>query len=264
MKQHIWTAFLLLTLCSCANYKDVPYLQNSREFQSDASAGLYDMVIRPQDELNIFVFATDKKLAAQFNQRERTGLKAGQKIGQENNQGGFYYYLVDVNGDIEFPLVGKIRLSGLTIEQANATVRERLAPYFNDDAGLIVNTVMRNYYVSVLGEVKTPNTFTVSRPKVTVLEALAMAGDMTIYGRRDRVKLLREMDNGEYEIPELDLRDANTLNSPYYYMQQRDVLYVEPNEVRGQSARLGRTRELWLRGTRITISMGSLLYRVLD
>ena len=90
-----------------------------------------------------------------------------------------------------------------------------------------------------------------------------MAGDMTIYGKRDNVKLLREMDNGEYEIPELDLRDANILDSPYYYMQQRDVLYVEPNLAMAQNASIGTTRRLWVRGIQITLHLGSLLYRVL-
>ena len=263
MKHLILAVLLLLTLCSCANYKDVPYLQNSREFRSDTSAGLYEMIIRPQDELNIFVFATDKQLAAQLNKRERTGLKPGQKLGQENNQGGFYHYLVDVNGDIEFPLVGKIHLCGLTIEQASAAVREKLLPYFNDDAGLVVNTVMMNYYVSVMGEVKHPNTFEVTRNKMTILEALAKAGDMTIYGKRDNVKLLREQLDGTYEVHELDMRNANILNSPYYYLQQRDIVYVEPNEAMVQNAQVGTTTRLWLRGASITISLGSLLYRVL-
>ena len=115
-----------------------------------------------------------------------------------------------------------------------------------------------------MGEVKRPNTFTITRNKCTILEALAMAGDMTIYGKRDNVKLLRELPNGEYEIHELDLRDANLLNTPFYYLQQRDILYVEPNEVMAQNAKLGRTRQLWVRGIQITLHLGSLLYRVLN
>jgi len=96
------------------------------------------------------------------------------------------------------------------------------------------------------------------------LEALAMAGDMTIYGNRDNVKLLRELPNGEYEIHELDLRDANLLDSPYYYMQQRDVLYVEPNEVMAEELKVGRTTRLWFRGASIVLAVGSLLYRMLQ
>ena len=111
---------------------------------------------------------------------------------------------------------------------------------------------------------KKPNTYTVSRPKITILEALAQAGDMTIYGKRDNVKLLRELPDGTYEIHELDLRDANILNSPYYYLQQRDIVYVEPNEAMAQNAKVGTTTRLWVRGASITISLGSLLYRVLQ
>ena len=108
------------------------------------------------------------------------------------------------------------------------------------------------------------DTFEVTRNRMTVLEALSMAGDMTIYGKRENVKLLREMPNGEFEIHELDLRDANILNSPYYYLQQRDILYVEPNEAMAQNSKIGRTRQLWVRGASITVALGSLLYRVLN
>ena len=91
-----------------------------------------------------------------------------------------------------------------------------------------------------------------------------MAGDMTIYGKRDNVKLLREKEDGEYEIHELDLRDANLLNSPYYYLHQRDIIYVEPNAAMVQNASIGQTRQLWIRGASVTIALGSLLYRVLE
>ena len=128
----------------------------------------------------------------------------------------------------------------------------------------MVNTYIDNYEVTVMGEVKTPQTFTTTRNKMTVLEALAKAGDMTIYGKRDCVKILREKADGEYEIHELDMRDANVLNSPYYYLQQRDIVYVEPNKVMVEESRIGKTTQLWLRGTSITLSLGSLLYRILE
>ena len=92
-----------------------------------------------------------------------------------------------------------------------------MKPFFKDDNSYMVNTYMLNYYVSVLGEVKNPDSFTVTRNKITILEALAQAGDMTIYGKRDNVKLLRELPDGTYEVHEFDLRDANILNSPYYF-----------------------------------------------
>ena len=154
-------------------------------------------------------------------------------------------------------------MEGLTIEQANAQIKEKIAKYFQEDADYLVKVMIRNYDITVMGEVQNPNTFEISRNKVTVLEALAMAGDMTIYGKRDNVKILRELSDGTYEAHELDLRDANILNSPYYYLQQRDIVYVEPNEVTAQNAKIGRTTQLWVRGASISISLGSLLYMVL-
>lgn len=259
--------FLLPLLTSCANYKEVPYFQNSAQFDGSQHPYLYDMTIKPKDKLSIFVFSSDKESVVMFNMTDPTplGTYSSQKGGiqMQYSIGQIHLYLVDNNGDIDFPVVGKIHISGQTIEQANATIKSKIAPYIKEGVDYLVNTNIENFEISVMGEVKRPNTFTISRNKCTVLEALAMAGDMTIYGKRDNVKLLREMDNGEYEVHELDLRDANILNSPYYYMQQRDVLYVEPNVAMAQNAEIGRTRQLWIRGASITISLGSLLYRVL-
>ena len=97
-----------------------------------------------------------------------------------------------------------------------------------------------------------------------VFPALAKAGDMTIYGKRDNLKILRELPDGTYQVHELDMRDANILNSPYYYLQQRDIVYVEPNEAMAQNSKIGQTTQLWVRGVSITVSLGSLLYRVLQ
>lgn len=254
----------ILALCSCSHYKDIPYFQNAASVDLSQSAYQYDLIIQPQDQLNIFVSSSDKEYAATFNLRERPGLRPGQMIGSDNNQSGFYRYLVDVDGNIDFPVAGKIHVAGLTIEQVNAAVKEALQPYFKDDKSFMVNTYMMNYSVSVLGEVKSPGTFDVTRNKMTVLEALAKAGDMTVYGKRDNLKILRELPDGTYEVHELDMRDANILNSPYYYLQQRDIVYVEPNEVMTQNSKIGQTTQLWVRGVSITVSLGSLLYRVLQ
>lgn len=254
----------LLGVSSCANYKNVPYFQNAAEFDGSQGAMLYDMTIKPQDQLNIFIFSENTELAAPYNIRERVGIRAGQKIGSDANQSGFYKYLVDVDGYIEFPEVGKIHVAGQTIEQINATVKKALQPFFKEDKSLMVNTYLLNYYVSVLGEVKSPGSFTVERNKMTLLEALAKAGDMTIYGKRDNVKVLRERPDGTYEVHEFDMRDANILNSPYYYLEQRDIVYVEPNLAMIQNSKVGTTTRLWVRGASITISLGSLLYRVLQ
>lgn len=274
MKQYTFSRFLLLLLGtllfgSCKTIKDIPYFQNASEYDGQGKAYLYDMTILPKDELVIFVSSSNPESVIQFNAIDPRHLEEmDRQLGgirlPQSSSGHFHRYLVENNGTIDFPVVGRIHVGGLTIPQANAAILEKIAPYIKDKSDCIVNTLIVNYEISVLGEVNRPNTFTITRNKCTVLEALAMAGDMTVYGKRDNVKILREMPNGEYEIHELDLRDANILDSPYYYLKQRDILYVEPNEVMAQNASIGRTRQLWVRGIAITVSLGSLLYRVLD
>ena len=253
-----------LVISSCSHYKDIPYFQNAAEYDGTGKEFLYDMTIKPKDLLTVFVYSgTDEAAVAQFNMRDLSVIN--QRDRRVTSSGGrpVHRYLVDNEGNIDFPILGKVHLEGLTITQANEHIHKLIVPYMQSEANFVVNTNIENYEVTVMGEVKRPNTFTITRNKCTVLEALALAGDMTVYGKRDNVKLLREKADGEYEIHELDLRDANLLNSPYYYMQQRDVLYVEPNEVMAQNTKIGRTRQLWVRGAQITVSLGSLLYRVL-
>ena len=262
--------FLLLVVTiiaySCSSYKDIPYFQNSDTFDGTGKEFLYDMKIKPKDQLSIFVFCpNDQEAASQFRvSNPRTINLREFPIRITPNQSRPRYYLVENDGCINYPMVGKINLLGMTIEQAQKCISEKIAPYFQKDAEYIVKVSIGNYQVSVMGEVKNPNTFSVTRPNITILEALAMAGDMTIYGKRDNVKILRELADGTYEVHELDMRDANILNSPYYYLEQRDIVYVEPNEAMAQNSKIGRTTQLWVRGAAITISLGSLLYRVLQ
>jgi polysaccharide export outer membrane protein len=270
-----WMVLLLLVMLlgSCStktNVTDVPYFQNSREYKSVMPGeGLTEeqmtgtLIIRPKDQINVFVHSKDENAIANLNLRERRAMTPG-KSAYENVQSGFYNYLVDNDGNITYPMIGKVHVLGLTVEEAAKVIREGLTTYFHDDPSLTINVRIANFYVSVLGEVRAPKTFDVTRPRITVLEALAKAGDLTVYGKRDNVKVLRLMDNGEYGVHELDLRDANILNSPYYYLQQRDIVYVEPNEVQAVNTKVGQTTRLWVRGAAITISLGSLLYRVLQ
>ena len=261
IKQILKYILFILVLSSCANYKSVPYFQNSASF-SGTPGTLYDMTIKPKDKLSIYVFSgTDQESIAMFNMTEYNELN----ITTRNIVGGqrLHSYLVDNNGNIDFPVLGTVHVGDLTIEQANEHIREQILPYLNEGTDCLVNIVIDNFEISVMGEVQKPNTFIVSRPKINVLEALAMAGDMTEYGKRENVKILREQSDGTFAIHELDMRDANILNSPYYYLQQRDIVYVEPNPVMAQNAVIGETTQLWVRGASITVSLGSLLYMVL-
>ena len=255
-------AFCAFCVTGCKTIREIPYFQNSDDYQAAAPDHLYDMTIKPKDELFIFVNSSNQEAAAMFNVSEPTPIDMQRPIARGRHTR--HFYKVENDGTIEFPIIGSVNVVGLTLEQTNELIKGKIAPYFTEDANYSVHSYINNYDISVLGEVKRPNTFTVQSNKVNVLEALAMAGDLTIYGTRTNVKLLRELPNGEYEIHQLDLTDANIVKSPYYYMHQRDILYVEPNSVQAQNASIGRTRQLWIRGIHITLHLGSLLYRVLN
>ena len=266
MKQSFLIFCVITTFCgllsSCKTVREIPYLQNSAEYRNDDNIHLYDMTIKPKDELFVFVQSSNAEAAAVFNSYE--GVPYDTRNPRIYGGGTFHTYKVENDGSIKFPLVGDIHVVGFTIDQASDYIKGKIANYFTEDVDYSVHTYIKNYDITVMGEVKRPNTFNIASNKVNVLEALAMAGDMTIYGLRTNVKLLRELPNGEYEIHQLDLTDANLLNSPYYYMHQRDILYVEPNNVQAQNAKVSQTTRLWVRGAAIVISLGSLLYRVLE
>ena len=164
-------------------------------------------------------------------------------------------------GCIDFPVLGTLKVGGLTKNEAEDMIREKLKPYLKETP--IVTVRMSNYKISVLGEVARPGTFTVSNEKVNVLEALAMAGDLTIWGMRDNVKLVREDAAGKREIIELDLTNAEIITSPYYYLQQNDILYISPNKTKAKNSDIGSSTSLWFSATSILVSVASLLYNIL-
>ena len=170
-------------------------------------------------------------------------------------------YLVSNDGTIDFPVLGQLQVGGLTKSEAENMVREKLKPYLKETP--IVTVRMANYKISVLGEVARPGTFTVSNEKVNVLEALAMAGDLTIWGMRDNVKLVREDAQGKREIAQLDLTKSDIITSPYYYLQQNDILYVTPNKVKAKNSDIGSSTSLWFSATSILVSVASLLFNIL-
>ena len=127
----------------------------------------------------------------------------------------------------------------------------------------MVTVRLSNYKISVLGEVNSPGTYTVPSEKISVYGALALAKDMTVWGRRDNVKLIREDATGKKTIHELDLNDANLIQSPYFYLQQNDVLYVTPNKTKAKNSDIGQSTSYWVSGTSIVISIASLLSNLL-
>lgn len=251
---------VLLTV-SCSSSKNVAYFQNSDSVSFDKSQELYDAKIMPKDVLSITVSTTDDVAAAPFNLTIPTPYTLGQR--NSYSQAMLQSYIVDNDGNIDFPLVGSLHLAGLTKNAAEQLIRDKIKPYLTEAENPIVTVRMINYKISVLGEVARPGMFTVANEKISILEALAQAGDLTVYGVRDRVKLIREDATGKKEIHVLNLNDANIINSPYYYLQQNDVVYVEPNKVKSQNASVGSVTTISLSATSILVSIASLLVNIL-
>ena len=245
---------------SCTSYQEIPYLQNIASVNaSQDSLSLFDAKIMPKDLLTITVNTSDPEAATPFNLTvQSTSSSASRQT--LTQQPTLQQYLVDNQGNINFPVLGVLHLGGLTKREAESMIREKLKPYLREIP--IVTVRMVNYKISVLGEVANPGTFTVSNEKVNVLEALAMAGDMTIWGLRDNVKLVREKDNGVKEIVLLDLNQADIVNSPYYYLQQNDILYVSPNKTKAKNSDIGQSTSLWVSATSILVSLASLLVTI--
>lgn len=254
-------AVVCIVLGGCGSSKHIAYFQNADSISYAASKGLYDAKIMPKDLLTITVSTTDPKVAQPFNLAVINPLTTS---GQLSTGGSaLQTYLVDNEGYINFPVVGKLHVGGMTKRQCEELVRNSIKPYMAETENPIVTVKMASFKVSVLGEVKNPGIFTVDQEKISVLEALARAGDMTIYGLRDNVMLIREDATGEKKTIRLNLNDANLINSPYYYLQQNDVLYVQPNKVQAQNSAIGSSVTIWFSVLSVVTSVASLVVNVL-
>ena len=259
-------SILMLTVCAwmlaaCTSYKNVPYLQDADvKGAMMAEEPLYDAKIMPKDLLTVTVNTTDPEAAAPFNMTVQTAQNLATSR-STYSQPMLQQYLVNNDGTIDFPVLGQLSVGGLTKSEAESMIREKLMPYLKEVP--IVTVRMANYKISVLGEVARPGTFTVSNEKVNVLEALAMAGDLTIWGMRDNVKLVREDAQGKREIAQLDLTKSDIITSPYYYLQQNDILYVTPNKTKAKNSDVGSSTSLWFSATSILISISNLLFNIL-
>lgn len=250
----------LLMLTGCSSYKNVPYLQNPEVVNNlKDSLPMYDAKIMPKDLLTITVNTTDPEASAPFNLVVQSVLSQA-RSNSLTQQPALQQYLVNNDGEIDFPVLGRLNVGGLTKNEAEDMIREKLKPYLREVP--IVTVRMANYKISVMGEVARPGTFTVSNEKVNILEALAMAGDLTIWGMRDNVMLIREDANGKREIMTLNLNDANIVTSDHYYLQQNDILYVSPNKTKAKNSDIGQSTSLWFSATSILVSIASLLVTI--
>lgn len=228
MRKFFILFFVATFLLSCASREKIVYLQNG---SNDSGELNFETYLKPDDILLIVVLSEDPAVAEPYNLKSLSLQGSSEEASQVSRT---QTYLVDREGFIDFPFVGKIKLAGLTKEKAVLEIQKALENHVKD---AIINLRILNFKVSVLGEVNNPGAFNISGERITILEAIGKAGDLTIYGRRDNVLLIRE-EKGTKKIYRIDLTKLD-FNSPYYYLTQNDVIYVEPNKTKVNSSAIG-------------------------
>lgn len=242
-------ASIFIIFGSCGSRKNMVYLQEDST-QLNKFYEQYVPRIQINDILTIVVTAADPKVTAPFNP---VSSMSTNNMTQSVDMALRPTYTVNKDGEIILPMLGKVHVAGLTRVEAIEKIRNELSQYIKDPG---VNMNFNNFRISVLGEVSRPGSFILPTERVTVLEAIGMAGDLTIRGVRHNVLLIREND-GQKTMHRLDLTQKSTLNSPYYYLAQNDVIYVEPNKSQINNSKLGAN-------SNIIISIASLLITVIS
>lgn len=257
-------ALLLFGLSSCTAYKKIPYLKDAESLsqqQLKSVANISEFKVMPKDILSITVNTPTPGIASDFNMPI---IPAGMSsVTQSSLSSGatVQNYIVDKEGFIDYPILGKIQIAGLTRAEVESKIKSLVYPkYLKEEP--IVNVRFLDLKISVLGEVAKPGVYSATRESLTIFEGLALAGDLTIYGRRDNVMLLRTNDAGEVSIHRINLQDKDILlNQDIYYLQQNDKLIVEVNKTRANNSSIGSLETLGLSAVSILISVIAILTR---
>ena len=255
---------IFLFMFSCASVKDVAYFQKldntADSLKVNQSADVHRARIKPLDILTITVVTTQPETSMIYNLvTPQISENASNSI---QSMPTLQTYLVDNDGYIYFPVLGKLAVEGLTRKELAAMLQEKLASSFNKEIPIITIRIT-NYTVNVVGEVMRPGKFITMNDRMTIFEGLAMAGDLTIYGKRENVKVLRENADGTKKFYTINLNDKNVINSPVYFLEQNDVVYVEPNGARARTSLIGASESLAISAISILISVASIVINVL-
>ena len=249
---------LTVLLASCVTPKDIIYFQDAGNYSLYNNVESYEVRIHHDDLLAIMVNSQSSEAALPFNLPIANYYVGGDSYGQQRLLG----YLVDSNGDIDFPVLGKLHVEGLMRNELRELIKTKLI----EEGQLkdpIVTVNFLNFKISVQGEVNRPGTFFIQGERITLLEALSMAGDLTIYGRRDRVAVIRET-SGKRSILYHNLSSTEIFQSPCYYLQQNDNVYVEPNKRRVQQSNINQNNSaaVWLSIVSVLLTTISLFVRI--
>ncbi|MGB5944045.1 MAG: polysaccharide biosynthesis/export family protein [Leeuwenhoekiella sp.] len=261
LKAPIRIAFLIavlgITVSSCVSRKKMAYFNNLEKVYEDGVVDKqqYNLVIKPYDRLAVTVSGPEAETVAPYNLQVMGSGTSGDMLGVVGTP-RLQTYLVNQNGTIDFPELGNIAVAGLTRQELGNYLTEQIAEFVRSPI-VVVRVV--NFQISVIGEVNRPGTFNVEDEYLSISQALGLAGDLTIYGKRKDILILRE-ENGSITYNYLDLTDADIINSPYYYLQQNDVIVVEPNASRRQGSKFNPNLGAYLSFGSLMITLAVLIF----
>ena len=249
-----------LLLASCATNKRAAYIQ---QVQTDIPTAIeqdYQIRIKPLDRLTVTINSKDPELAAPFNAASSYNSLNGLSSYSSSSNGNLQILTVDKEGKIQLPIIGEIDCDGLTrnelAKKIENTIREN---------GMVHDPIVIIQFAdvkfSVLGEVARPGQFSITKDRISIFDALAMAGDLTIYGQRENVALIRE-ENGMRTVHYFDLKNPDILTSPYFYLQQDDVVYVTPNKYKAQAGEINQNRSFYISLVSVAVSVATLLVTI--
>ncbi len=238
---------VVLTITSCVSTKKIVYFQNGDDVIENETVVIFEPKIQVGDMLRIYVSAIDTEAATPFNLYESSGVTSSKLL----------TYLVDVDGNINFPVLGKIKVAGFTNKQITNNLTQLLSSYIKDP---VVNVRLINFKITVLGEVNSPGTYTVPNERISILGAIGLAGDLSIQGKRKTVIIVRE-EEGKRKLITLDLSSKKIFSSPYFYLAQNDVIYVEPNKAKINSSAVGANAGIIISSISTVISLIAILTR---
>ena len=233
---------ITMFLFSCATPKNITYFRDvpdSTKFKVIEQSAFNTPLIQSDDLLQVTIQTIDPASTASFNQQNTASWPVVSGA-SATGTGGVSGYLVDREGNVMLPLVGKVQAKGKTTDQVREDIRTKASVYYKEP---VVNVRFANFKITVLGEVNRPSSYIMPNEKVTLLDALGVAGDLTIYGKRENVMVIREKDNKK-ELVRLNLNNSDLFKSPYYYLQQGDVVYVEPNKAKIASTDVAKVRNI--------------------
>lgn len=252
-----FAALTALVLSSCAAQKRVWYLQDAQPYTPEQIMQSGQIRIKPLDRITVVVNSKDPELAVPFNSSSSYAALSGTAVNTSAGTQSLQIRTVDENGMLDMPVIGKIECKGKTrSELAEAIARKIIdGGYIKDPT---INVQFADMKISVIGEVTRPGEYAVTRDKVSIFDALAMAGDLTVYGIRSDVAVAREVD-GIRTITYLDLTSKELFNSPAFYLQQNDVVYVKPNKYKAQTGEINQNRTFYLSLFGTAISVATLI-----